>query len=74
MNNMAKIPGLRARLLSSFDTRFETLEIAGGRDKSLQAQLGGRLRKVFAPPTPESTPEAVKLLLQKLEEGVDRKA
>lgn len=68
MNKMTKTTGLRVRLLSSFDSRFETLEVACGLDKSLQAQLGGKLRKVFSPPSAESTPDSVKCLLQALED------
>jgi hypothetical protein len=72
MNQMTKITGLRVKLVSSFDSRFETLESVGGFDKSLQAQLGGKLRKVFSPPSPETTPDSVVRLLQQLEDKIAR--
>ncbi len=68
MNKMTKTTGLRARLVSSFDSRFETLETAVGPSKSLEAQLGGKLRAVFSVPSPDSTPDNVKRLLRKLED------
>ncbi len=71
MNKMTKPNGPRARLLSSFDSRFETLEMAGERDKSLRVQLGGKLRKIFTLPSHESTPDKVKRLLQELEGKYD---
>lgn len=71
MNKMTKTTGLRVRLLSSFDSRFETLESAAELDKSLRAQLGGKLRKVFPLPSPDSTPDSVKRLLRELEDKSD---
>jgi hypothetical protein len=71
MNKMTKTPGLRVRLLSSFGSRFETLESGMEHDKSLQAQLRGKLRRVFAPPSPDSTPDAVRRVLRVLEDKID---
>jgi len=72
MNKMTKTTGLRVRLLSSFDSRFETLEATAELDKSLQAQLGGKLRKVFSLPNAESIPDSVTRLLREIEEKIDR--
>lgn len=71
MNKMTKTTGLRMKLVSSFDSRFEPLEIAVGPSKSLQAHLGGRLRKVFALPSQESTPAPVERLLRELEDKTE---
>jgi hypothetical protein len=72
MNKMTKPPELRMRLLSRYDSRFETLESAATLDKSLKAQLGGKLRKVFSPPSPDSMPDSVTRLLREIEEKIDR--
>lgn len=71
MNKMMKTTGLRAKLVSSYDSRFEPLETAVGPSKSIQAHLGGKLRKVFALPTTDSTPDLVQRLLRELEGKTD---
>jgi hypothetical protein len=69
MNKMTNTKGLS--LLSSFDSRFETLETAGRLEKSLHAQIGVKLRKVFPPPSADTAPDSFKLLLQKIEDNLE---
>lgn len=71
MNKMTTTKGMRVKLLSSFDSRFERLETAGGLEKSLQGQIGAKLRKVFPPLSAETTPDSFKSLLQEIEDKLE---
>jgi hypothetical protein len=71
MNKMTNTKGMHVTLLSSFDSRFERLETAERLEKSLQGQIGTKLRKVFLPPSSESMPDSFKNLLEEIADKLE---
>jgi hypothetical protein len=70
MNKMTRTTGLCVKLVSAPICEFETIETSATYGKSMQGQLGSRLRKVFTLPGPDSTPASVERLLRELDKKV----
>jgi hypothetical protein len=68
MNKMTHPNQIHGKSISGFGSRFERLEAAARVEKSLQAQLGAKLRKVFPPPNGDNTPDPIKHLLQEIKD------